>query len=155
MPASATNRTRLPFAATSAGRHRMARSVDTFDWDSVRSCLADDESPIAAQGGWLVSGSIDPELDHPCTLFITDRALHFDIRPFTLLPEARVISVPFEHIEKCAVGRPSRSSTRIVVMYVEDGIRDESHLSGLAVDVPNKRRARAFAHTVVSAVGKP
>lgn len=117
------------------------------DWQRVAKYLAADEKPLDALEGWLVGASIGDNVDHPCTLFLTDDRILLDIRPQTMLPPAEVVDAPFSIIQKSGTGPNDAGGTRFVFAVDPKKSGQPEDLRGFAVDFSG-RRGRDFAELV-------
>lgn len=128
------------------------REIPEPDWNSVRSRLADGEQQVEACKGWKI-GLQEGEIDQPCAVYLTDRAIHLRTHPDTLAqPEA--FSVPFSIIVKCDLGTSDLGSPRLVVMYDPVGNEDPDDLCGFGVDLRPHDLGRSFGQQAASTINK-
>lgn len=110
------------------------------DWSRVD---IEGEEPVAAGNGWLLGASIGDDLDHPCTVFVTNHSVYVDVRPDTPFAEPQLIEISPYGIEKAGVGQGDRGNHRFVVVYTVKG-----ETKGVAVDI--ERSQRQFAETLIT-----
>ena len=89
------------------------------DWSRLQGRLDSREKRIGVCKGWVIGEGID----HPCGVYLTDRALYVDIRP-EAFTTAETIAIPFHTIERCEVRTSETGSPRLVVVFVSIGSRD-------------------------------
>lgn len=106
------------------------RPASAPDWIRLRGHLQDREKRIGVCKGWIGGEGID----HPCGVYLTDRALYVDIRP-EALTTAETIAMPFDTIERCGVGTSDTGSPRLVVVFVPGGSDDAASAREVAVDL--------------------
>lgn len=120
------------------------RPVPPPDWDALAGHLAPDEQQVGASSGWTVG----KDLDHPCTLYLTDRAVYLHVKPDTVEPASLTV-VPLAAIAKAAVGTSDTGTPRLVVMYDLAGRNDPADVEGFGVDLRPASTGRSFASQVV------
>ena len=123
------------------------QAVSAPDWKRLRGHLQSAEKRIDVCKGWIVGEGID----HPCGVYLTDRALYVDIRP-EALTTAETIAMPFDTIEKCRVGTSESASPRLVVEFIPSGSADPDSARELAVDL-RCSDALKFGRRVVQLAG--
>lgn len=123
------------------------RKIPEADWEQVRPHLEDDEDMIDACKGWSIG--LEPgTLDHPCAVYLTDRALYVDIRPDTLAsPET--VTIPFSTVAKCGLGESDQGTPRLVVTFDPVGAENPSDIRGMGVDLRPARAGQRFGQQVV------
>lgn len=127
---------------------RRERAIDEPDWTEIGDSVGDGERRLGASHGW----SIDDGIDHPCGVYLTDRALYVDVRPDTLA-RRETISIPFWSIGRCGVGRSDTGAPRLVVVFDLEGQRDPVDARGVGVDLPRGRAGRTFGALVTATIG--
>lgn len=128
------------------------REVPDPDWASVGSALADGEQQVDTCKGWKIALQ-EGEIDQPCGVYLTDRAIHVRTQPDTLA-QPETTSVPFSMIAKCDLGTSDQGSPRLVVMYDPVGEKNPDDLSGFGVDLRPHEQGIHFGERVASTVDK-
>lgn len=125
---------------------RGERSIRNPDWDDVADHLSDDEVEVDTCKGWTVGGDVD----HPCAVFLTDRAVYVRVRPDTLAPD-ETISIPFQNVGKCGVMPSDQGTPRLVIVFDSAENRREEDIQGVAVDLRPPDRGWEFGKRVTAA----
>ena len=61
------------------GRRRRVRARD---WKAPRRWMDRTDQKLGACKAWILGGSAGDSADHPCIVFLTNRALYIDVRPY-------------------------------------------------------------------------
>lgn len=120
------------------------RPVPPPDWDEVAGHLAPGEQRVGASSGWTVG----QDLDHPCTLYLTDRSVYLHVKPDTLEPASLTV-IPLAAIAKAAVGTSDQGTPRLVVMHDLVGRDDPADVQGFGIDLRPASTGHSFASQVV------
>lgn len=122
------------------------RSLQDPEWDRLEGHLSDEEGRVDACKGWAVGGDVD----HPCSVYLTDQSVYVDIRPDTLASQ-ETIPIPLASIHKCGVGPSDQGTPRLVTVFSPVGNRDENGVRGVAVDLRPAERGWEFGRRVTAA----
>lgn len=95
----------------------------TPDWNRLQWHLQSGEKRVGVCRGWLVGEGID----HPCGVYLTNRALYVDIRE-EALTHAQTIAIPFDTIEKCGIDASDPGSPPLLVVGRESARDVAVHL---------------------------
>jgi len=131
------------------GRRRRVRARD---WKAPRRWMDRTDKRMAACKAWILGGSAGDAADHPCIVFLTNRALYIDVRPYEGGTRGLIVA-PFHMIARCETGRNDVGGTRLA--FILDTRRNGSAAEprSIAVDLPRHRRGAAFGRLVVETVG--
>lgn len=130
------------------GRRRRVRARD---WKAPRRWMDRTDKKLAACKAWLLGGPAGDSADEPCIVFLTNRALYVDVRPY----EGRnpgLIVAPFHMIANCEIGRTDVGGTRLAFILDARAKQNRAELRSIAVDLP-RRHGAAFGQLVVKTVG--
>lgn len=122
------------------------RSLQDPEWDCLEDHLSGDEQRVDACKGWAAAGDVD----HPCSVYLTDRSVYVHIRPDTLA-QRETIPIPLASIRKCGAGPSDQGTPRLVIVFDPVGNRDENEVRGVAVDLRPAERGWNFGRRVTAA----
>jgi len=120
------------------------RELGDPDWDNVAQYLQPGEQRIDACSGWSVGEGVD----HPCAVYLTDRAIYVDVRPDASLTGFETIIIPFKEMARCAVQAGPSGSPRMVAVSMPEGSENPEDARGVAVDLRPESDARRFAQEI-------
>ena len=131
------------------GRRRRVRARD---WKAPRRWMDRTDQKLGACKAWILGGSAGDSADHPCIVFLTNRALYIDVRPYEGGTPGLIVA-PFHMIARCEIGRNDVGGTRLA--FILDTRRNQSRdeLRSIAVDLARLRHGAAFGELVVNAIG--
>jgi hypothetical protein len=120
----------------------------------VRPHLDSEEREVDASDGWIVGRTVGDSVDHPCSVFLTDRTIYVEVRPQTILPEPELIAAPFADVLRCGIAPNHIGGTRLMFIFDPTGRReDEDKFRGIGIDLPRGRGGATFGQRVVDTVG--
>jgi hypothetical protein len=96
------------------------KATPSVSWEKVRPHLDSEEREIDASDGWIVGRAVGDSVDHPCSVFLTDRTIYVDVRPQTLMPEPELIAAPFRDVLKIGVAANHVGGTRLMFVFDPD-----------------------------------
>jgi hypothetical protein len=128
------------------------KATPSVSWEKVRPHLDGEEREIDASDGWIVGRAVGDSVDHPCSVFLTDRTIYVDVRPQTLMPEPELIAAPFRDVLKIGVAANHVGGTRLIFVFDTVGRRDEGDFRPIGVDLPPGRGGANFGQRVVNTV---
>ena len=131
------------------GRRRRVRARD---WKAPRRLMDRTDKALAACKAWILGGSADDAADHPCIVFLTNRALYVDVRPYEGGTPGLIVA-PFRMIARCEIGRTDVGATRLAFILDTTRNQNRSELRSIAVDLPRDRHGATFGQLVVNTVG--
>ena len=137
------------WSKTVLGRRRRVRARD---WKAPRRWMDRTDKELGACKAWILGGSAGESADHPCIVFLTNRALYVDVRPYEGGTPGLVVA-PFRMIAECEIVRNDVGGTRLAFMLDTRGNQNPAELRSIAVDLPRNRRGAAFGRLVVETVG--
>jgi hypothetical protein len=110
------------------------------------------DKKLGACKAWILGGPADDSADQPCIVFLTNRALYVDVRPYEGRTPGLIVA-PFHMIAKCEIGRNDVGGTRLAFILDRRRNQKAAELRSMAVDLPRHRRGAAFGRLVVETVG--
>lgn len=131
------------------GRRRRVRARD---WKAPRRLMDRTDKELGACKAWILGGSADDPADHPCIVFLTNRALYVDVRPYEGGTPGLIVA-PFRMIARCESERTDVGGTRLAFVLDTKGNQNRAELRSIAVDLPRDRHGAAFGQLVVNTVG--
>src|SRR5512132_3180607 len=70
------------------------------------------DKELGACKAWILGGSAGDSADQPCIVFLTNRALYVDVRPYEGGTPGLIVA-PFHMIANCEIGRNDIGGTRL------------------------------------------
>jgi hypothetical protein len=131
------------------GRRRRVRARD---WKAPRRLMDRTDKRLGACKAWMLGGSAGDSADQPCIVFLTNRALYVDVRPYEG-GTAGLIVAPFRMIATCGTERNDGGGTRLAFILDTKRNQNPADLRSIAVDLPRDRHGTAFGQLVVDTVG--
>lgn len=131
------------------GRRRRVRSRD---WKAPRRFMDRTDKELGACKAWILGGSAGDSADQPCIVFLTNRALYVDVRPYEGGTRGLIVA-PFHMIARCELGWNDVGGTRLAFILDMKRHQDPAGLRSIAIDLPRHRRGVAFGQLVVDTVG--
>jgi hypothetical protein len=110
------------------------------------------DKALGACKAWILGGSASNPVDQPCIVFLTNRALYVEVRPY----EGRnpgLIVAPFHMIATCEIGPNDVGGTRLAFILDTKGNQNSAGLRSIAVELPRDRRGASFGRLVANTVG--
>ena len=126
------------------------RPVAAPEWERLAGQFVNGEEQMGASSGWFVGLEADG-IDHPCAVFLTTRAVYFDVRPDASILGDSMICAPLLNISRCGTGTNDHGQPRLVAILDLVGRDDPADVSGIAVDLTTGNEGRAFADLVSAA----
>jgi len=130
------------------GRRRRVRARE---WKAPRRWMDRTDKKLAACKAWILGGSAGDSADQPCIMFLTNRALYIDVRPYEGRTPGLIVA-PFHTIARCEAWRNGVGGTRLAFILDTRGNRNAAELRTIAVDLPRHRYGAAFGELVVNTV---
>jgi hypothetical protein len=131
------------------GRRRRVRARD---WKAARRWMDRTDKALGARKAWILGGSAGDAEDQPCIVFLTNRALYVEVRPYEGRTPGLIVA-PFHMIATCEIGGNDVGGTRLAFLLDTKGRQNPAGLRSIAVELPRGRRGAAFGRLVVDTVG--
>ena len=137
------------WSKTVLGRRRRVRARD---WKAPRRWMDRTDKRLGACKAWILGGSAGDSADQPCIVFLTNRVLYVDVRPYEGRTPGLIVA-PFHMIAKCESSRNDVGGTRLAFILDTRRNQNAGELRSIAVDLPRRRHGAAFGQLVVDTVG--
>jgi hypothetical protein len=131
------------------GRRRRVRARD---WKAPRRLMDRTDKELGACKAWILGGSAGDSADQPCIVFLTNRTLYVDVRPYEGGTPGLIVA-PFHMIANCEIERNDIGGTRLDFILDTKGNHNQADLRSIAVDLPRDRHGAAFGQLVVNTRG--
>ena len=131
------------------GRRRRVRARD---WKAPRRLMDRTDKELGACKAWILGGSAGEPEDQPCIVFLTNRALYVDVRPYAGGTRGLIVA-PFHMIADCEIAPNDVGGTRLAFILDTRANQNRGQLRSIAVDLPRHRHGAAFGQLVVNTVG--
>ena len=128
------------------------RRVRARAWKAPRRLMDRTDKELGACKAWILGGSVDDSAYQPCIVFLTNRALYVDVRPYDGGTPGLIVA-PFHMIANCEIGRNDIGGTRLDFILDTKGNQNPAELRSIAIDLPRDRHGAAYGQLVVNAVG--
>jgi hypothetical protein len=130
------------------GRRRRVRARD---WKAPRRSMDRTDKELGACKAWILGGSVGDSAYQPCIVFLTNRALYVDVRPYEGGTPGLIVA-PFHVIATCGIEPNDVGGTRLAFILDTKGNQNPAELRRIAIDLPRDRHGAAFGQLVVNTV---